>query len=214
MKILICDDHPIVWAGMRAALPEANWVEVREPDGVPSALERNRDVRLILMDLLFQSGPGEPRGLAAIVDLRKRVPHVPIVAISQLNDDATITAAYRAGAAGFIGKNSSPDLMRSVVRRILEFDGAGLRSGGTAPSGARTTVPWGRLSASEARLIPGVASGMTNAELGAKLGKSARTVQAQLRSIFQKLGVSSRVELVSLYIRDRPDAAGEQGGSG
>jgi DNA-binding CsgD family transcriptional regulator len=64
---------------------------------------------------------------------------------------------------------------------------------------------WASLTATERLVVAAVADGLTNAEIGARLGISKRTVEAHLRSIFSKLGVTSRLALATVAARDRPD---------
>jgi len=196
VRIVIVDDHSIFRDGLRAVLDGRDGIEVVGDAGdSDTALHviaaSSPDV--VLMDLHL---PGLG-GIATTRYLHDHAPHVRVLALSMLDDEATVLAALDAGARGYVTK-SSP--LAEVIRAIhAVHHGQLLLSGDvsdhllhhttTPPSSAHD--PDG-LTARERQLLPLLAQGATTERMATRLGISEKTVRNYLSTLYLKLGASDR----------------------
>ncbi len=198
--VVIADDHRVVRAGLRLLLEtEAGFEVVAEADDVPSARRyvRAHRPRVLVLDLNM---PGEP-SLPAIPKLREEAPETQIVVLTMQDDPAFAREALKAGALGFVLKRSAETELIEAVR--LAADGEpylnpqlGVRIVVEPPPG-----PPDGLSEEEAEILRLVALGHTNAEIGERLFLSGRTIETHRTELQRKLGLNTRVDLVS-YVLD------------
>lgn len=198
--VVIADDHRVVRAGLRLLLEtEAGFEVVAEADDVPSARRyvRAHRPRVLVLDLNM---PGEP-SLPAIPKLREEAPETQIVVLTMQDDPAFAREALKAGALGFVLKRSAETELIEAVR--LAADGEpylnpqlGVRIVVEPPPG-----PPDGLSEAEAEILRLVALGHTNAEIGERLFLSGRTIETHRTELQRKLGLNTRVDLVS-YVLD------------
>lgn len=158
---------------------------------------------VVLMDIHL---PGES-GIACTARLRSMMPALQIIVVTVYRDRDLLFQALKAGACGYLLKRSSPE---ELLRAIAE-----VRSGGAPMTGeiARMVVETfqqpakgmpapAELSQREMELLALVAKGLTNKEIGPKLGISYDTVRAHLRRIYEKLHVRCRAEAVVRYLQN------------
>ena len=214
LKALIVDDHPLIQqavANVLRAIDPA--VEIAVAGNCDQGLEsagQGAEPDVVLLDLNL---PGLS-GIPALKRWRARFPAVPVVVLSAQDDRQTVLAAINAGAAGYIPKSSSNEVMQSAVRLVL--------SGGKylppellahVPKGA----PWERQTKSPARLdltdrqmagLRLIARGASNKVICRELGLAERTVKAHVTAVLRSLKVSSRtqaaIEAVRLGLADAP----------
>jgi DNA-binding NarL/FixJ family response regulator len=199
VRALVADDQELVRVGLRRILTARRGVEIvgEAADG-HAAVELVRqmcpdvlvlDVRMPLLD-----GPG------AIVELRRAGVPVPVLVLTTYDDEAVLAAALRAGADGFLLKDSAAeDLLRAV--RTVAGGGSWLDPGVTG-SVLRTyragtpeqpvAAPPDVLTPREQEVLVLMARGATNAELAERLHLSEGTVKTHIGRIFTKLGVRDR----------------------
>jgi NarL family two-component system response regulator YdfI len=217
IRILIADDHRIVRDGLRLILEsQAEFALAGEAaDGVEAvrlAAELNPDV--LLMDLRM------PRldGIAAIEEIRRRDPKAGIVILTTYNEDDLMIRGLRAGARGFLLKDTDretlfrvirsaargesllqPEVLERVltraVRQTAEGPGGGPPIPGAEPD-ARSEAEG--LSDRELEVLRAVAKGKRSKEIAHDLGITERTVKAHLASIYNKLGVDSRAAAIAI----------------
>ncbi|MDA8201921.1 MAG: response regulator transcription factor [Chloroflexi bacterium] len=198
IRVVVVDDHPLVqWglAGAFAANP-ALGIEVvgtaGSSDEAVSLAERCvPDV--VLCDVMLD---GEPAGLRLIEPLRALLRPPAIVMLSSYDAPGFVAAALRAGAAGYLLKTAPLDDISGAVH--------------AAAAGHPATPSWllDRARASppapsprELAVIRTVASGRSNSEVAHALGLRTKTVESYLHDLYERLGVASRTELVTLAIR-------------
>jgi two-component system response regulator NreC len=202
ITIVLADDHELVRAGLRMLLDaEPGFAVVCEAGDV--ALTERRVAahrpRVLVLDVNMPDGSSLP----AIPRLRASSPSTSIVILTMQNDPELAREALRAGATGFVLKESAKDeLIRAVRlaaagRTYLNPElGAKLATQASVPADAPDD-----LSAREIEVLRLIALGHTNAEIASQLFLSVRTVESHRAHIQQKTQQSSRAELVA-YARD------------
>jgi len=207
IRVLIVDDHTIVRKGIRALLAEIADLEVvgEAADGQEAIVQADRlrpDV--ILMDLAM------PRmdGIEATRQMKATCPEIRVLILPAYDEDPYVFALLRAGADGYVLKNSDPDDLVRAVKQVA--------AGGTvlAPDIAAKVVaqmtagkPMGAaeqiepLSERELAVLRLAAQGLTNKAIAVELGLSDRTIQGHLANIYGKLAVASRTEAVTKALK-------------
>ena len=203
MRVLVVDDHPLfqeaVLNVLRQLDPDAT-IEVA-PDcrhGFELA-SVGREPDLLLLDLTL---PGLS-GIPALRTWRARHPGLPVVVLSAAKDQQTVLAAIGAGAAGFIPKSSSSEVILNALRLVLA-GGRYLppevlsRSRGIAGASRSTALSVETLGLSErqAEVLKLIARGASNKVICRELGLAERTVKAHVTAVFRALKVTSRTQAV------------------
>lgn len=212
MKILIADDHRLVIEAVKVKLAELGPdVEFRMALKVEDLRhEATDDLDLALIDLTM---PGAD-GYSHIAELRERLPALPIIVLSGVEDPDVMRAAIDLGALGFIPKAYSPDVMLSAVRLVLAggvfvpqmmLSGMSHQPAGVsvaaadAAGGARSTSLdqlRGLLTERQIDVLRLLSQGKPNKLIARDLGISEGTVKIHLAAIFRALDVRNRTEAV------------------
>jgi DNA-binding NarL/FixJ family response regulator len=197
--VLLVDDHQLVRAGL-ASLIDADpemLVVATAADGAEAlevALREQPDV--VLMDLSMPGMSGE----AATAKIVAALPSTAVVVLTAFSDEMRIRDALAAGAVGYLLKDTDPvDLVRGVraaARGESPLDGkVARRLLSQRPRPA--TVD---LTEREDQVVALLSQGLSNKQIGRKLGIAERTVKSHLTSAYQRLGVTDRVQAALLYI--------------
>jgi DNA-binding NarL/FixJ family response regulator len=202
IRVVLIDDHALVRAGMREFLVRADGIDVvGEADDANGAMTLIADVLpdVALVDIKM---PGTS-GIELTQWVRANHPRTQVLVVSAYDDDAYVTAAIDAGAAGYVLKNTSPGRLTEAVR--LADDGQASLDPAVASkvmrlAGSRVERAAAELSSRELDVLGLVATGMTNKDIAGELFISARTVQGHLRRVFEKLGVETRTEAVTVAL--------------
>jgi len=204
IRILIADDHLIVREGLRLILEtEDGFALVGEAcdgaEAVRLAVELGPDV--VLMDLRM---PGMD-GLTAIERLRETHPHIAVVILTTYNEDDLMVRGLRAGARGFLLKDTDRETLFDTIRAAARGEML-LKPEIVAKALAHTAAPpapFGPLDLTdrEREVLEAVAQGERSKEIAARLHITERTVKAHLTSIYNKLGVDSRAAAVAEAIQ-------------
>lgn len=194
-RILIVDDHAVVRQGLRMFLALDESLEIvgearNGREAVDLAVRLAPDV--VLMDLLMP----EMDGITAIRELRQKAPDTEIVALTSVLEDASVVGAVRAGAIGYLLKDTqAEELCRAIhaaaagqvqlspeaaARLMRELRGPG--SGVDA------------LSEREREVLALLAQGLSNREIGERLSITEKTVKSHVGGVLSKLGVHSRTQ--------------------
>jgi len=199
-KILVVDDHMVVREGLCALLTPRNGMEVvgEAADGaeaVEKALTLNPDVILMDLNLPVKSG------LEATADIIKENPAARILVLTSYDEEENISAAIRAGALGYVLKNTSaPELFHAIRGAAMgslsvspEITPTLLRniqqSASTSPS-----VPLSDLTGRELDVLQGLALGQSNQEIAQTLNIEKTTVRSHISNILGKLGLENRTQ--------------------
>jgi two-component system, NarL family, response regulator NreC len=194
ISIVLADDHTIVRRALRVLLEEEPGFEVvaeaEDADGAVRYL-RGHKPDVLILDLNM---PGRP-SLEAIGDMHEASPQTKIVVLTMQKEPAFARQALQQGVLGYVLKEAADDELVQAVHRAAAGEtylqpalGAKLAA---EPENAATD-----LSERETDVLRLIALGHTNAEIAVKLYISVRTVETHRAHIQQKLGVSSRAELV------------------
>jgi DNA-binding NarL/FixJ family response regulator len=204
IKVLVADDHAVFRDGLRQLLESADDISV-----VGEASNGNQCVKMLdkfkpdilLLDLRMP----EKDGLAVLTEVNFESLSTRVIVLTAAEDDRDVIRAMRLGARGVVLKQSASDLLLKSIRQVHEGEiwldnrmtaeviDAFKRS---AESGQRREKPL--LSDREKEVVQLVSQGFRNREIGEKLFISEQTVKNHLHNIFDKLGVSDRLEL-ALY---------------
>ena len=189
--LLIIDDHTFI-ADLFAAYVKSRGkaIRVSKATSVPQALaiaEATEDLDIVLLDLDL---PGMD-GLTGLPALRERRPDLPIAILSGDLSAATVHAAFKAGAHGFVTKTMSGDEVIAAIRLML----SGERYVPAALAGEMAKEAPG-LTPREYEVLAGLVHGRSNKEIARVLGVSGATVALHLTNIYRKLDVTSRSQAI------------------
>jgi two-component system, NarL family, response regulator NreC len=198
ITIVLADDHAVVRSGLRMVLERAGGFEVVSEAGDADAALRTvlgHKPRILVLDLNM---PGELTSLDAIPRVQEVSPTTRVVVLTMQEDPEFARRALRAGAAGYVLKEAADDELVDAVRRVAEGGTylnprLGARLAATPPE---ASGPPDDLTEREVEVLRLIALGHTNAEIAADLYLSVRTVESHRAHIQQKLGRSTRAELV------------------
>ena len=208
VKVLLVDDDPLVRAGLRLILSSDEAIDVvgEIGDGA-GAVAAVRELRpdIVLMDLRMP----QVDGIAATAALR-RLPHPPqVLVLTTFSADGQVVAALRAGASGFLVKDTPPADIINAIRLVAAGDAI------VSPSVTRTLLSHfedtdaserhrlaaerlARVTSREREVAIAVGSGASNAEIARTLFMSEATVKAHVSRLLDKLEVSNRVQIAIL----------------
>jgi DNA-binding NarL/FixJ family response regulator len=208
VRLLLVDDDALVRAGLRMILSSAEDLDVvaEVDDGaraVAAAREHRPDV--VLMDIRMP----EMDGITATAALRRLVPPPQVIVLTTFQADEQVMSALRAGAAGFLLKDTPPAEILSAVRLVAAGEAmlspsvtrTLLSHLGDAQSSDRQRMAAQRLDAlteREREVAMAVGSGASNAEVAASLFLSEATVKSHVSRLFTKLDVTNRVHIAIL----------------
>ena len=210
IRIVIADDHPILRYALRELLSFADDFDVigDASDGI-AALDRVRDLRpdILLLDIQMPNLDG----LAVLRSLRNIKTCTKVILLTESEDNNDLLQAMKLGCLGILPKHTETKLINQCVRKVNGGDiwldtrttaavmqpfrprvGGGM---GERKYGPAKLAP---LTPREREIVQLVAQGFKNKEMSAKIFISEQTVKNHLRNIFNKLGVSGRLEL-ALY---------------
>jgi len=203
--VLIADDHPLFRDALKLAvtqaIPGTHIIEADSVDSLFVALESNPDLELLLLDLNM---PGA-QGFNALVQARAHFPAVPIVVISAREDRHIMHRALGHGAAAFVPKSASIDLIIAALRAVLSGDtwlppsvpheSASLSLNHAE---AEATSRLATLTPQQFRVLSMLSAGLLNKQIAGELAVSEATVKAHVSAVMQKLGVGNRTQAVLL----------------
>lgn len=211
IRILIADDHAVVRLGLRGLLSTEKDMQVvgEAADGLEAtqqALALRPEV--ILLDLVM------PRrsGLEAIVDLQREAPEIRILVLTSFAEDDQVFPAIKAGATGYLLKDSSPQELLQAIREVHRGESS------LHPAIARKLIhelqrpPVDRegqdtLTAREMDVLRQLGRGLSNPEIAQALSVSEHTVRTHIGHILDKLHLASRTQAALYAQREEPYSA-------
>lgn len=205
IRVMLVDDHALIREGLRAMLAKEQDIAVvgEAADGV-EALKLARDLSpdVVVMDngLPGMSGTEVTRMLASTV------PSVKVLALTMYEDSESVFAMLKAGAKGYILKQSAAQDIGNAIRSVQcgqsALDpGVARRVIDQVSRRESPTHPDDELNPRERSILQLVAEGRTSREIGTQLGLSARTVDNYRAHILEKLQARNRVEAITVALR-------------
>ncbi|MEV7246013.1 response regulator transcription factor [Streptomyces sp. NPDC093248] len=208
IRLLLVDDDPLVRAGLVLMIGGAGDIEIvgEAADGgeVEEAVERTRP-DVVLMDIRMPSVDG----ITATRLLRARADAPQVVVLTTFHADEQVLHALRAGAAGFVLKDTPPAEIVDAVRRVAAGEPVlspavtrqlmRYAAGGAAEARrARARERLGLLNDREREVAVAVGRGLANAQIADRLFMSVPTVKTHVSRILAKLGLGNRVQIALL----------------
>jgi two-component system, NarL family, nitrate/nitrite response regulator NarL len=221
VRILIADDHPIVRDGLKKLLLlEDDFEIVGEAGDGREVLDKVQelDPDVLLLDLRMPNLDG----LSALQALQQTNKRTRVIVLTASEDKNEFVQAMKLGCSGIVLKQTAPDLIVKSIRKVnageiwldshttaavmRQFQTGTEASGGSSGAKGRERSP---LSAREREIVALVAQGYKNKEMAEKMFISEQTVKNHLHNIFDKLGVSDRLELALYAIHKGLHLTGE-----
>jgi DNA-binding NarL/FixJ family response regulator len=202
IRIMIADDHPIVRQGLEVLLAAQSDMElVGQATNGDEAMEMARDIQpdVIIMDLQMPVTDG----LTAIKQIDEAGSAARILVLTSFPDDDNVFTAIKAGAMGFLLKDSPPDHLLEAIRTVHQGESA------LHPTVARKLMQEikrppmlppaeKQLTPREIQVLSFLAQGRSNREISEELSVSIRTVTTHVRNILEKLHLANRTQ-AALY---------------
>jgi two-component system, NarL family, invasion response regulator UvrY len=204
IRVLIADDHAVFRRGLRETLgDEFAKVIFGEAKTAQETLEcvRQQDWQIVILDI---SMPGKS-GLDILDELKRVRPKLPILLLSMHPEEQFARRALKAGAAGYLTKESVPEELRAAVQRVLsggryvsttlaEKLACDLREGADTPAHEL-------LSDREFQVLRMIASGKTVTQIAGEIALSVKTVSTYRARILEKTGMKTTAELIRFALQ-------------
>lgn len=202
IQVIIADDHPIVRQGLEVVInAQSDMALVGQATNGEEAVHLAHELQpdVIIMDLQMPVKDG----LAAIKEIDRSDVSASILVLTSFPEDDNVFAAIKAGAAGFLLKDSPPDQLLGAIRTVHRGESV------LHPTVARKLIQEIKqpaelppaekpLTPRELEVLQFVAHGMSNREIAEELGVSVRTVTTHVRNILDKLHLANRTQ-AALY---------------
>lgn len=204
IRVHIADDHPVVVEGLKALIRRTAQdiaVTGAAADGraaLDMALRSPADV------YVYDISMPAPNGLEAMTELLKRAPGSKVIILSMHDDPSTVEKAIRAGASGYLVKESAAEEIVTALRAV--HGGARYLSPHIKPRVRirRKSAPQA-LTEKEKMIVRLTTTGLCDKEIAARLDLSPHTVHVHRRNIFQKLDLHKQTDLVRYAIKEGLD---------
>ncbi len=208
VRVMLVDDHSLVRAGIRHVLAGTPGMEVvAEAGDGATALRLAAESRpdLVVLDLSLP----DASGLEITAGLRELLPQVRVLILSVHDHPEYVLGAVRAGAQGYLRKDTSPAELREGIRAVARGESyfsppvarhltAAVR--GDVEMSGDPEPRLARLTPREREVLAGIAAGETSRAMAARLGLSPRTVESYREGLTRKLGIRSVAGLVRFAI--------------
>ncbi len=209
VRVFLVDDHEVVRRGVAEVLEDDPGITVAgEAGSVAEALVRVPAVRpdIVVIDMRLPDGDGAELCRA----LRDRVPGLRCLVLTSYSEQDALDAAIRAGASGFLLKQVRGPALVSAVRAVA---GGGTLFDEVAPTASRGRGPAAAasdrlrlLTDQERTVLRLIGEGLTNRQIGARMGLAEKTVKNYTSHLLAKLGLERRTQaaILATELRDRP----------
>jgi DNA-binding NarL/FixJ family response regulator len=195
IRILLVDDHPVVREGLRSILASFDEIVIAgEASSGQEAIDASRELTpdVVVMDISMPN----IGGIEATARLGREMPECKVLALSMHDNRSYITEALRAGARGYLLKDTAPTELVSAISEVFE----GRLS--MSPHAANALLAEGfnrrrseALTPREVEVLRFIARGLTNKEIGVQLDLSVRTIETHRENLIRKTGRATVAEL-------------------
>lgn len=201
IRILVVDDHSVVRHGLRMFLGlEPEFDVVGEATNGAEALQKARELQpdVVLMDLLMPVMDG----IQATAALRQEMPDVEVIALTSVLEDASVYSALRAGAIGYLLKDTEADELVRAIKAAAQGQ-VQLSPQAAARLMREVRMPDSpeALTEREVEVLRQLALGYSNKEIAQHLSIGEKTVKTHVSNILSKLNVASRTQAALYAVR-------------
>ena len=193
MKLLLVDDHPLVRAGVVAALQNLGSPELilEAGDGIAAmdCLAQHPDVDAVLLDLRMA-------GMALLEQLGRHHPLLPSLVLSSSEDPADVRRVLKAGARGYCPKSASPSTLLAALTLVLGGEIYVPPLMAMAPEAGPAEPNLSGLTPRQREVLQELCNSRSNKEIARELGMEEKTVKGHVSAIFKALGVVHRLQAV------------------
>ena len=207
VRVLLADDHPIVRQGMRNLLEaEADFSVVGEAEDGLLAVQLAEQLKpdVVIVDMMM------PRlnGMEAIRQITARLPDTHCIVLSMQSADPYIVQALKAGAAGYVLKDSAPNEVANAIQQVV----SGKRY--LSPQLSENLIdlfigkietdaldPYNSLTAREREVLQLAAEGLSNSNIAEQLSISTRTVEQHRQSMMNKMEFKTQTDLIRFALK-------------
>ncbi len=205
IRIIIADDHPVVRAGMRQILSESEDLEIATEAGSGEELLEaiaGADFDVALLDITM---PGIG-GLDTLKRIKALRPRLPVLMLSIHTENQFAVRCLRAGAAGYLAKESAPEELVKAIRQVIggrKYVSTDLAERLAMDLGRDLRrLPHERLSDRELQVLCLLARGRTVTDIAVDLNLSAKTISTYRSRILEKMGMSTNAELIAYAVKN------------
>jgi DNA-binding NarL/FixJ family response regulator len=206
IKVLVADDHAIVRRGLQQILAETPDIMVAGEAATGAEvlrLVREQRWTAVILDI---SLPGA-NGLDLLATIRREKPELPVLILTVHPEEQYAVRAIRAGAAGFLTKESAPERLIEAVRKVAaggRFVSPELAETlASVLAGQSTGEPHERLSDREFEIFKLLASGRTVSQIAQELALSVKTISTHRTRILKKMNMRTNAELTHYAVRNQ-----------
>lgn len=196
VKILVVDDQALVREGIAALLashaPEAVILQASDAAEGLSLVSGHPDLSAVFLDLAMPGG-----GLPVIGEFGRRRPDVPVIVLTGSDDPVKARQAFDLGALGFVTKSASPQTLLTALQLVLAGEAfvPSLVLRGGLERGARQAHG---LTPRQTEVLGYLALGLSNKQIGRRMGTSEKTIKAHVTGVLRCLGAANRADAVAL----------------
>ena len=201
IRVVIADDHPVVRTGLAALLGSLEGIEVvgvaqTGREAVDAVLSTRPEVAIVDLKMPDLDGFDATREIVRVA------PQVAVLVLTMFDDDASVFAAMRAGARGYLVKGAEQEEIERAIRAVAQGEAifgpgvAGQVLGFLSNPPAASEGRFPELTDREERILDLLASGLSNPAIGERLGIAGKTVANNVSSIFTKLQVADRAQAI------------------
>lgn len=206
IRVLIADDHAVVRQGLKQILTETSeMLVIGEATSGAEALEkaRSEECDVLVLDMAM---PG-PSGLDILKEIRSTRPKLPVLILSMHPEEQFAVRLLKAGASGYLNKESAPDELVKAIRKVVEggkYISPTLAEQLALDISADADKPLhAALSDREFQVMCLMASGKTMTEIAEGLSLSVKTVSTYRARILEKMNLTTNAELIRYAIQNR-----------
>lgn len=198
IRLLIADDHAVVRAGLKRLISAAGDIQViGEAATGPELLEKlhHHPVDVVLLDLSL----GGSSGLDVLRQLKQESLRVPVLIVTMHPEEMLAVRALRAGAHGYLTKDTRPDLLLSVIRKVAaggRYISPAVEDQLIVDVKAPEKLPHERLSNREYQILCMITSGQKLTQIARALGVSCKTISTHRLRILEKMQLKTTAQLI------------------
>jgi two-component system invasion response regulator UvrY len=204
-RVLVCDDHAIVRAGLKQILEEAPDMEVAgEASSGVEALKKVREAEcdVVLLDIAMP----EKNGIDTLKQMKQIKPHLPVLVLSMYPEEQYAISLLRAGAAGYMTKESATDQLLSAIRKVAQggkYISPTLAEILASELGGETEKPLHEsLSKREFQIFCKLAAGQTVSDIANEIFLSVKTVSTYRSRVLEKMKMKNNAELTYYAVKN------------